>query len=139
MTRLERNFRSALAALGKVGMPEEASGDGAVRTPRLAEFFKVFGRRTLVQALHFLDRCGESKIAGGPNVGATQRGEQVDVGGPATDAFQGDQHFAGGIVVEIVEVAKIEVAAGERIGEKAGVESFLTAEADAKQFGVGEF
>src|SRR5713101_3861645 len=41
--------------------------------------------------------------------------------------------------MEIVEIAKIEVAAGQRIGEKAGVESFLAAEADAEQFGVGEF
>src|SRR6266566_424340 len=139
MTRLERNFRSAMAALGKVGMPEEASGDGAVRTPRLAEFFKVFGRGALAEALHFLDRRGKSQIADGPDVGATQRGEQVDVRGPAADAFQGDQHFAGGIVMEIVEIAKIEVTPGQRIGEKAGVESFLTAEADAKQFGVGEF
>jgi hypothetical protein len=47
MPRSKRNFRAALAALGEVRVPEEASGDGAVRAPGLAEFFKALGGRTI--------------------------------------------------------------------------------------------
>ena len=47
-------------------------------------------------------------------------------------------HFARGIVVEFVEVAEIEMSAGEGFGEEAGVESCLAAEADAQNIGVGE-
>jgi len=128
-----------LAALGEVRVPEEAGGDGAIRPPGLAESFEALGRRALPEVLHFLDGSGEREVAGGPNVGAAKRREKIDVGGPAANAFEGDEHFAGGIVVKIVEVAKIEKAAGERFGEKARVQSFLAAEADAKELGVGEF
>ena len=40
--------------------------------------------------------------------------------------------------MKIVEIAKVEVTAGERFGEEARVQSFLAAEADAQQLGVGE-
>ena len=54
------------------------------------------------------------------------------------DAFEGSEHFARGVILQVVKTAKIEVAACQRIREQAGVESFLPAEADAQQLGVGE-
>lgn len=128
-----------MAALGEIGVPEEAGGDGAPGFPRMAELFELIRRRTLAEALHFLDGSGEGEIVDRPDVGAAEGAEQINVRSPVADAFEGGEHFAGGIVVEIVEVAKIEIAAGERIGEKARVKSFLATEADAKQLSVGEF
>ena len=41
--------------------------------------------------------------------------------------------------MKIIEIAKIEVVSGQRIGEKPRIESFLAAEADALEFRVAEF
>src|SRR6266850_658246 len=120
-------------------MPEKPGGDGAVRTPGLAEFFQAFWRRALAELLHLLHRRGQSQITDRPDIGTTQRAQQIDVRGPVSDAFKGDEHFARGIVVQFVEVTEIEVTPGKRLGEETGVESFLAAEADAKQLDVGQF
>src|SRR5690242_5496740 len=119
-------------------MPEEASGYGAPWTPLDRQFFEALGRRALAKSLYFLYRRGQRQIARRPDVRAAKRAQKIDVGGPFSDAFEGDEHFAGGIVVEIVEIVKIEVAAGKRFGEQARIQSFLTTEADAQKLGVGE-
>ena len=59
---------------------------------------------------------------------------KINIGGPVADAFEGDEHFAGGFVVEVVKVPQIEVAASKRIGEQARIQSFLAAEADLFEF-----
>ncbi len=119
-------------------MPEQASGNGTPGTPRLSHFLEAFRRRTLAKAFYFLNCRGQGQIASRPDIWTAQRAQEIDVGGPFTDAFEGHEHFARGIVVEIVEITKIEVAAGQRIGKQARVQSFLAAEADAQQLGVGE-
>src|SRR5882724_10323990 len=119
-------------------MPDKPGGDGAVRTPGLAEFFQAFRRRALAELLHLVHRRGQSQISDWPNVGPAQRTQQIDVRGPISDAFEDGEHFTRGIVVQFVEVTEIEVAAGERFGEQSSVESFLAAEADAKQLRVSK-
>src|SRR6266850_2132701 len=104
-------------------MPEKPGGDGAVRTPGLAEFFQAFRRRALAELLHLLHRRGQSQISDWPNIGPAQRTQQIDVRGPISDAFEDGEHFTRGIVVQFVEVTEIEVAA----------------EADAKQLRVSKF
>src|SRR6266849_6039384 len=130
---LQADGGASLAALGKIRMPEKACGHGAPGFPGSAERFQSFRRGALAKAFHFLNGCGEREIAGRPDVRAAQSGEEINFGGPAADALEGDEHFARGVIVQLVEVAKVEVAAGERFREQAGVESFLAAEADAQQ------
>src|SRR5712692_7535309 len=130
---------ASLAAFRKIGVPEETCGHGAPGFPRCADRFEFLRSWTFAKALHFLDGGCEREIAGGPDVGTAEGGEEINVCGPAADALESDEHFARSVIVEIVEVAKVEVAAGERFGEKSRVKSFLAAETDAKQFGVGEF
>src|SRR4029077_4355495 len=120
-------------------MPEKACGDGTPGFPGFAERFQIFGGRTLAKAFHFLHGGGESQITAGPDVRPAKRAQEINVSGPGADALEGDEHFAGGIVLQRVEITKIEIAASERFGKEASVESFLTAEADAKQFDITEF
>ena len=129
---LQAEGSRAVAALREVGVPEQAGGDGAIGAPGLAEFLEAFRGRTLAQALYFLDGSGKGEIADGPDVWAAECAEKINVCGPIADAFERGEHFFGGIIVEIVKTTKVEVAAGEGVGEESGVVSFLTAEADAQ-------
>ena len=119
-------------------MPEKPSGDGAIRMPGRGHFFEFFRGGAFAKMLHFFDGRSESEIADGPDIRPAERGEEINVGGPAAYTFEGDKHFARGIIVETAEIAKVKVTAGQRIGEKARVKRFLAAEADAEQFCVAE-
>jgi len=44
-------------------------------------------------------RDGEREVADRPDVRATEGGEQINVGGPVADAFEGDEHFAGLVIL----------------------------------------
>src|SRR5262249_43540501 len=96
------------AALAEVSMPEETRGDGTPRAPWNAERFKLFRRRPLAKLLHFLNGRGEREIASWPDIRTAQGAQEINVGGPLADAFEGDEHFARGIVVEVMQIAQIE-------------------------------
>src|SRR6266704_4635035 len=72
----------------------------------------------------------QREITDGPNVRTAQCGKQIDVRGPAANAFERDEEFACSVVGKIVKVIEIEMPLDERFGEQTCVESFLTAEAD---------
>ena len=133
---LLRNRRRLQAALAKVSMPKKTSRDGPPGTPWRAERFQLFRRGTLAKLLHFLHCCGECEITRGPDVRPPKGTQEINVGSPLADAFEGDEHFARGIVVEIVQVVQVEVVARERFREQARVQRFLAAKADAQQFHV---
>src|SRR5580693_1684469 len=106
---LQTDRCGGLAALAEVRVPEEAGGDGAEGAPRGAHFFEFFGGGAGAELLHFLDGGGEGEIAGGPDVGAAQGAQKINVGGPAADAFERDEFFAGVVVVKFVQGVKIEL------------------------------
>ena len=128
-----------MAALAEVGVPEEAGGDGAEGFPWRAHFFEFFGRGAFAELFHFLDGGGEREISDGPDVGAAQGAEKINVGGPAADAFEGDEFFAGVVVVKFVERVEIELVLRHGFGEEARVVRFLAAEAELAHFDFGEF
>jgi len=127
-----------LAAFGEVGVPEEAGGDGAEGLPRCAHFFEFFGRGAFAEIFYFLDGGGEREIAGRPNVGAAEGAEEINVGGPAADSFQGDEFFASVIVVKRVESVEIELVLVDGAGEEARIVRFLAAEAELAHLDFGE-
>ena len=94
-------------------MPEEAGGNGAPRFPGCADGFEFLRRRTLAKALHFLYGGGESKIAGRPDIWAAEGGEEINVGSPTADALESDEHLARGVIMQLVKIAKVEMAASE--------------------------
>src|SRR5215472_2823823 len=126
-------FQSTFA---EIGVPEEAGGDGAPRTPGLAEGFEFFRRGTFAKALHFLHRRGQRKIAGWPDVRAAQRAQEINVGGPAADALESHEHFVRGVVREVQKITQVEVAAREGFSQQTRVQGFLAAETNAQQFRV---
>ncbi len=119
-------------------MPEESGGNGPPGPPRRTKGLEFFGRRAFAEVLHFLDGGGEGEVASGPDVRSAERAQEVNVGGPAADAFESDEHLVRRVVRQILKVAEVEVPADERFGKKPGVKRFLPAETDAQQFGVTE-
>ena len=119
-------------------MPEEAGGDGAEGFPRSAHLFEFFGRGAFAELFYFLDGGGEREIADGPDVGAAQGAEEINVGGPAADPFEGDEFFAGVVVVKFVQRVEIELFLLHGFGEQARVVRFLAAEAELAHFDFGE-
>ena len=127
-----------MASLAEIVVPEEAGGDGAPGFPGRAHFFQFFRRGAQAQAFHFLHGGCESEVADGPDVRAAQGAQQINVGGPCADAFEGDQHFACGIVVQVVKISQVKVTARQRFCEQACIQSLLAAEADAQELIVSE-
>jgi len=119
-------------------VPKEAGSDGAPGLPGHAHLLEFFGGRALAEALDFLHGGGESKVADGPDVRATQGAQQINVGGPVADSFEGHEHFACGIVVKVVKISQVKVTARQRFCEQACIQSLLAAEADAQELIVSE-
>ena len=80
---------------------------------------------------HLLHRRDESQVAYGPDVRSTQRHEEVDVGGPRSDALDAGQAGVRSIVVQRKKGVEIEVTVEYGLGERASVGCFLAAEAGA--------
>jgi hypothetical protein len=138
-TFLETNGGGSLAAFAKVSVPEQASGYGAPGTPRRAHFLQSFRRGALAKSLYFLHGGSEREIAYRPNIWAAQSAEKVDIRGPRTDAFQGQELFASKFILEFVEFVQRESLLVNSFGKKACVMGFLAAEAEPTHFTFGEF
>src|SRR5215469_4028232 len=95
------------SAFRKIGVPEQAGGDGTPGPPGSAEAFELFGRGAFAEALHFLDGGREGEIADGPDVRPAQRAQEINVGGPAADAFESDEHFVRGLIRERLKTAEV--------------------------------
>src|SRR5215472_11131822 len=134
--RLKTHSCALQFAFAEIGVPEKTSGHGSPWTPGLAEGFEFLGRRALAEALHFLHRSSERKVADGPDIRAAKGTQQINVRGPAANSFEGDEHLVRGLVRKLVKVAQIEVTACERFREQARIERFLAAEANPQQFHV---
>jgi len=87
---------------------------------------------------YFLDGGSEGEVAVGPDVGAAKGAEEINVGGPAADSFEGDEFFAGVIVVKCMQGVEIELFLLDGVGEEARVVRFLPAEAELAHFDFGE-
>src|SRR5579863_6997272 len=84
---LQADRGGVLAAFAEVGVPEEAGGDGAEGLPRSAHLFEFFGGGAFAELFHFFHGGGECEISDGPDIGAAEGAEEIDVGGPAADAL----------------------------------------------------
>jgi len=80
-------------------MPEHSSGDGTPRTPCARDALDALDARSRSHPLHFADRGYEREVAGRPDVGASERHQEVDVRGPGTDASQFDKRGSSSVVV----------------------------------------
>ena len=119
-------------------MPENARGHSSPRRPRFGYPAKLLLVRTALQPLDLLCRFGQRKITVGPDIGATQRHQQVDVRGPGTDAGNLEQPGAPRVVIELRQVAEREGAIDDACGELATVRRLLTREAGVAKPGFPE-
>jgi hypothetical protein len=119
-------------------MPEHPSGDRTPRTPRARDAFDALGAWQRSHPLDLADRGHEREVAGRPDVGASERHQEVDVRGPGTDASQFDQRGSSPVVVERGKRAGIELACHDRLSDSAYVRRFLPSEPGASQLGLGQ-
>jgi hypothetical protein len=95
-------------------MPEDTRGDRSPGTPRARDATDAIGARQRAQPLDLADRGDEREVARGPDVGAPERHQQIDVRGPRADALQLDQLRARAVVVHFGEAGRVELARDDR-------------------------
>jgi hypothetical protein len=102
-------------------MPEHTRRDRSPRTPRARDATDVVGARKRAHPLHFADRGDEREVARGPDVGAPERHQEIDIRGPRADASQLYQLDARAFVVHLCESGRIELARDDRHREPSDV------------------
>ena len=117
-------------------MPEHTRGDGTPRTPRARDATDAVGAWQRAQSFDFTHRGDEREVARGPDVGATKRHQQIDVGGPWTDPSELDERGSGLVVVECGERVGIKGAFDDRPRDVSDVGAFLPSESGATQVGL---
>src|SRR5262249_51153543 len=127
--KIRRQKRGGPVASVQIGLPEEAGGDGAPRPPSLAERAQFAFARARCETKPVRDRELQTKVGGRPNISSSQREYQIDFGAPPSDALERQQLGHGSLVVGASEPDKIERAAGDQLGEIAGIAHLLAAEA----------
>jgi hypothetical protein len=81
---------------------------------------------------------GQGKISVRPDVGATESHQQVDVGGPRSDAGNQQQTRSRIVVLEVREVAERELAIDNARGELSTVRCFLAGQPGPAEAGFAE-
>jgi hypothetical protein len=99
-----------------------------VRSPRLADRLELVGRRPELEPLRAARALLQRDVARGPRVGASQRGEEVDLGRPGTDPGQRDERGADAGVVQRRDRVEVECPVLEGGRERAHVAVLLAAE-----------
>jgi len=127
--KILRQKRRGPVASVQVGLPEEAGGDRAPRPPSLGERAQFAFKRTRFETKPVGYRDLQTKIGGRPDIRPPQREDQIDFSTPPSDALERQQLGHGGLVVGASEPDKIERAAGDQLGEMAGIAHLLAAEA----------
>jgi hypothetical protein len=126
--KILRQKRGGPVASVQIGLPEEAGGDRAPRPPSLGERAQFAFKRTRFETKPLGYRELQTKIGGRPDIGPPQREYQIDFGAPPSDALERQQLGHGSLVVGAGEPDKIERAAGDQLGEMAGIAHLLAAE-----------
>ncbi len=80
----------------------------------------------------------QPEVARGPDIGAAEREDQVDLGAPPPDALEADQSGESEGIVGVSEPDEIKFAARDRSGQPAGVIHLLSAETTAPQRSIVE-
>jgi hypothetical protein len=119
-------------------VPEHARGDGAPRTPRARDAPDAIGVRQCSHSLHFAHRCDQREVAARPDIGTAQRHQQIDVGGPRTDAPERDERGARILIVELGEAVRIEAPLHDRQSKLADVVALLPGLPGAAERLLGE-
>ena len=127
--KILRQKRGGPVASVQVGLPEKAGGDRAPGPPSLGERAQFAFKRTRFETKPVGYRDLQTKIGGRPDIRPPQREYQIDFGAPPSDALERQQLGHGSLVVGASEADKIERAAGDQLGEMAGIAHLLAAEA----------
>jgi len=78
-------FLSARKAPFQISMPQDACGDGTPRSPSPCDLCRPPNRRPLSQSPQTLHRGQERNVSRRPDIGMTQRHQQINVGRPRSD------------------------------------------------------
>jgi hypothetical protein len=114
-------------------VPQHACGDGTPGTPRTRDATDAIGARQCAQPFDFAHRGDEREIARRPDVGATERHQEIDVRSPRTDSLELDQLGARALVVHLGEPVRIELTRDDRHGQPPDVRTLLARETRASQ------
>jgi len=117
-------------------MPQHARGDRSPRTPGARDAADSSVVRQRAQAFDFAHRGDESEIAGGPDIGAPEGHQEIDVRGPCTDASELDERGSRLVIVERRERVGIEFARDDGLRDVSDVGAFLPSESGATQIGL---
>ena len=119
-------------------MPQHSRRDCAPRTPCARDATDAIEIWDRAHPLHFADRRDEREVARGPDVGAPERHQEIDIRGPRADASQLDQLCARTFVVHLCQTARIELARDDRHREPSDVRRLLSRKARASQVRFGQ-
>lgn len=119
-------------------VPEEPSGNGSPRPPRLTEEHQLFGCRPRPQALHVANGSRKRDVPDRPDVRAAEHHEQVDRRRPAADPGDRLEREPCRVVVEGSDDVEVERAIDEGGRKRPRVARLLAAEPDGQELGVGQ-
>src|SRR6266581_2535310 len=87
------DFAQGGVAGALAGAPHVPTGNGAVRTPALAESQEFLGRGHVLFAVGDGPALPDAEVVDGENVGAAEPEDQKHLDGPGPDAADGDEAF----------------------------------------------
>src|SRR5712691_6128984 len=87
------DFAEGGVAGALAGAPHVPTGDGAVRTPALAEGEKFLGLEHVLFAVGDGPALPDAEVVDGENVGASEAEDEEHFDGPGPDAADGDEAF----------------------------------------------
>ena len=139
--QIEWSGHEALTSLRRavgVVMPKQARCNAAPGPPGLAHAPELRFLRSSPRSLRQPRRLAQRQVARRQHVGPLQAEHEIDLRRPAADALQLrqlDQHVLVGQPGKALEV---EPPLGRRLGQAAGVDHLLPAEADGGEVGLAE-
>src|SRR5690349_7906523 len=83
-----RQARRRPIAGAEIGLPKEAGGDRTPRPPGLAEPAQLRLGRAPGEPEAFAGGDLQAEIGGGPDIGAPESEDQIDLGAPPADALE---------------------------------------------------
>lgn len=131
-----------------LGAPEVPGGDGAVGLPGGADFNGLVFGGEVFEVVEDLDAAAEAEVVDGEEVGAAHDEDEEHFGGPAADAFDGeeglDDVFVGhggeggdGDFAAVEAGGEVEEVGAFLAGEAAGADDFFVFFVDAQDAGGG--
>ena len=119
-------------------MPEDTGRHGTPRRPRPGHAAEFLLRGATTHPLDLLRRLRQREIADWPDVGPTQRHQQVEVRRPRSDARDLQELLVPGAVVKPLDIAERQAPIDNRAREAATVRRLLPCETVTPKPGLAE-